>query len=188
MRSSPARDASYNRGMSVVASPLSPPGSSPVQSPAEPFGQTGVRQFVGRILAWLFLTVGLCAAAMAHRSTTFFDRAEWRGRGQMFKIVSGNAQLQLVGGAKQNPIGGDGPGWSYGGGYDNGHWGPNRAAWQTDFGQMIGFEVSWDAPGPQFDSGFRLRFQWLTIAVVFLVWPFLFVVRGLLRWVRGAPE
>lgn len=166
--------------MSVAASHL------PADLPTEPFGQAGVRQYFGRIVAWLFLTVGLCAAAMSHRSGRFSDELVWTGRGQRLEIVSAQGQLAIVGAARRNATN-EGTGWQFGGGYDR----RPRAlqeAWRTDFGDAIGLEGMIGPPNPRVDSGFFVRAKWASVAVLFLLWPLVYGVKKIVRLVRPRTD
>ena len=166
--------------MSVAASRL------PADLPNEPFGQAGVRQFAGRILAWLCLTLGLCAAAMSHRSGRFSDELVWSGRGQRLEIVSAGGQLAVVGAGRQNATS-EGSGWQFGGGYDRR---PRvlRQSWRTDIGDTLGFEAIVGPPNPTADSGFYVRAQWASVAVLFLLWPLVYGVLKIVRLVRPRAD
>lgn len=151
-------------------------------APYEPFGQTGVRQYAGRLLAWLCITISLCAAAMAQRSSGFFDELRWSGQGQGIRLVSAGGTASLFGGATQRR--GSDTGWKYGGAYLSqiGYFGRQRpwnADWSTDWSRTVGFEVRSLPPMRDFDSGFFVRVKWSTIAALFMVQPVVYV---LLRW------
>jgi hypothetical protein len=167
--------------MSVAAS------HSPADLPPEPFGQAGIRQYAGRILAWLFLTVGLCAAAMGHRSGRFEDVVEWSGRGQWLSIRSTGGRLTVLAAGKQGETG-EGHGWSFGGRYNRRPDGWARRPWRTTLGDVAGIEAVVGPPDSNFDSGFYFRASWPSLAVLFLVWPLVYGVRAIVRRVRPPAD
>ena len=156
--------------------------ASHTEIPAEPFGQTGIRQYAGRIMAWLFLTVGLCAAAMNHRSSRFYDDMAWSGRGQKLEIRSSGGQLAVIGSGRQGATG-EGNGWTFGGGYDRSNRDP-QSRWRTEVGRLIGVEAFVGPPRQNDDSGFYFRASWNSIAALFLIWPLVYGVRKIVRAVR----
>ncbi|MDB5324723.1 MAG: hypothetical protein JWM57_292 [Phycisphaerales bacterium] len=152
--------------------------------PYEPFGQTGVRQYMGRMLAWVFVTCSLCAAAMAQRSSGFLDEARWGGQGQMLRVVSANSQLAVFGGTTSAK--GHETGWKYGGAYlgQIGRYGRPRP-WASSLNESLGMEVSLTPPMREMDAGFLLRMKWTSMAALFMVQPLVYV---LMRWRRRRAE
>lgn len=148
--------------------------------PVEPFGQAGVRQFAGRIVAWAMLTVGLSAAAMAYRSGGYVDALEWKGQGQSMRIISGNGQIALIG-VTSARIGNGDTGWSYRGGYGGRRWGANRGPWKTSVGETVGIEGRLSPPSPEYTGGFWLRLKWPTVAALFMLQPLVYVLIRIVR-------
>jgi hypothetical protein len=163
--------------------------------PSEPFGQAGVRQYIGRILAWIFFTMALAAAAMAQRSGAFqegngyYDEVQWRAKGHGLGVVSIYGQVALFGGTTVNPS--SDSGWRFRGGYVRDYsmragrrWGMANSSmvpWETDTGRMLGAEWQSRAPGREFSEGFLLRFKWMTLAVLFMLQPLVYVLMQLRR-------
>lgn len=152
--------------------------------PYEPFGQTGIRQYLGRLMAWFFVTVSLCAAAMAQRSSGFLDEARWGGQGQIVRIMSANSQLAVFGGTTAQKV--NETGWKYGGAYlgQIGRYGRARP-WASALNESLGFEISLKPPLREMDAGFLLRMKWTTMAALFIVQPLVYV---LMRWRRRRAE
>lgn len=151
---------------------------TPEPAPAEPFGQTGVLQYAGRLLAWGFLCVGLCAAAMTHRSLSFGDIYEWNGAGQTIWVVSSKGQLSLMT-ASNNRTQADGK-WMAGSGYGRGQR-LHSMPWQSSLGETVGVETRNDIPRRDAANGFWLRIKWPTIAVLFLIQPLFYFVTRIVR-------
>lgn len=163
--------------------------------PKEPFGQAGVRQYIGRILAWVMLTLCLASAAMAQRSGAFqtgygyYDEIQWRSKGQGLGAISAAGQISLFAGSTVNTT--NESGWRTRGGYMRDF--PNRGgrrfgiqggpmlAWQTDLGRLVGFEVQTRIPNREFSQGFLFRFKWLTLAALFMLQPLVYVLLQLRR-------
>ena len=157
----------------------------PQELPTEPFGQAGVRQYAGRLLAWVFITIALSAFAMGHRSNRYSDAVDWRGQGQMLKVISGSGQLLIEGGGSEQ-IKGEG-GWSYRGGYGGRRL--SRMLWESSIGQTIGFEARMEPPSRDLDKGFWVRLNWSTLGALAMIQPTVFVLRRLVdRLRRAAPE
>lgn len=143
--------------------------------PAEPFGQAGVRKYFGRILLWVFLTIGLSAAALAHRSQSYSDWAKWVGHSQTMRVSSSSGQLSII---AMPELRGDRPdsGWSFGG--NVGRRGlQTYQGWQSDLNELLGFEYQSPVPGRYGGDGVWLRVKWSTLAVLFLIQPLVYVVR-----------
>ena len=153
--------------------------------PPEPFGQTGVRQYFGRMVAWACVTVGLCAAAMSHRSLGFADAVEWKGGGQVLQIISGNGQIAVAAAADPKLTGESG--WSYRGSYGGNRW-ANRGPWKSAVGQVIGIEGRLSSPTKELAKGFWLRLRWPVVATLFMVQPVVYVARRLIARRRKAIE
>ena len=142
----------------------------------EAFGQTGVRQYFGRMISWLCITISLCAGAMWYRSLSFVDKAEWRGQGQTLVVRSIYGRLHLS--AAGYPAGGGkGSGWSYSGGYFQRRWVEDR--WAPSIWKTVGIQLSRDddAISRGATSSALIRVKWYLVAIVFGAFP---IVRWLL--------
>ncbi|MGC4030721.1 MAG: hypothetical protein QM754_03080 [Tepidisphaeraceae bacterium] len=149
----------------------------PEPASAEPFGQTGVLQYAGRLLAWGFLCVGLCAAAMTHRSLSFGDFYDWNGAGKTLRVISSNGQISVMSMPNNRP---QASGWSSNSGYGRGRR-INSIPWQSSIGETLGVEARSDLPWRDADSGFWLRIKWPTIAVLFLIQPMFYFLTRIVR-------
>ncbi|HEX8324727.1 MAG TPA: hypothetical protein VF595_12540 [Tepidisphaeraceae bacterium] len=153
----------------------------PQADPGEPFGQAGVRQYAGRLLAWVCVTIALSAAAMAHRSSGFADLLQWKGAGQRLFIASGNSQLVIDYAVSAN-LGSSDTGWDYSGGYRGRRWRPlNTGPWQSSLGETAGIEGSLSPSSAELQKGAWLRLRWVTVAALFTIQPLVYGLRRLLR-------
>ena len=165
--------------MSATATSLP---SQPI--PFEPFGQAGVRQYMGRALAWLCITVSLSAAAMTQRSSNFFDNLQWIGQGEALQIVSVGGTLSLYGGPTRQKS--TNTGWKYGGAYMGqigryARFKPWNRGWSSEMSGLVGIEARALAADRDFDSGVFFRIKWPTLAALFMVQPLGYVLIRLRR-------
>jgi len=153
------------------------------QQPPEPFGQTGVRQYMGKLFTWVCITLALCAMAMWYRSLSFADRADWRGKDQIVSVRSIYGRLQFS--ASFFPPGaGQGAGWGYRGGYFR----TVQDRWEPSLWKTVGFEVGTGAYETGATGGMWLRAKWYFIAAVFMILPALRGLLGLRRRLREDIE
>jgi hypothetical protein len=61
----------------------------------EPFGQTGIRQYVGRLATIVCLAIAMVAGFMWYRSTSVFDGFEWRSPNELLRIASVTGRLKI---------------------------------------------------------------------------------------------
>lgn len=159
---------------STTTPPSSEPtkNASPGQDLPEPFGQTGVRQYMGRMFTWVCITAALCALAMWYRSLAYYDSAEWNAQGQTFAISSAFGRMQLR--AESVSDNGNREGWGYRGGYFR----RTSDAWQPSIWKTIGIEFGTSTIRRDATSTIWLRAKWYFVAGVFALLPFL-------RWLLG---
>ena len=178
--------------LSFVTSPPGQPATSPApgnRKPSwatddvgpDPFGQAGVRQYIGKWLAWLCVLAAIITSAMWYRSSFFFDTFEWRGKGQTMRIISAQSQLLIDYSVDdQKRLGLGGSGWSYRGGYTMHR--NLRDNWQESPLKTLGFEFQSEPLKRSAASGFWLRAKWQFIVIVMILVP---TARGIyLIWCR----
>ncbi len=146
----------------------------------EPFGQAGIRQYVGRVLLWFLITCLICSCGMWYRSLSYSDRIDWRGDGDMATISTIAGRIWL---AYNNYDGNrvNNSGWSYSGG----EFDPSRIEdrWKNSVYKVIGIELSLTPEnigrGPRAVSGMWIRIKWYFVTGVF---GFLLLLHLLLTW------
>jgi len=150
----------------------------------DPFGQAGVRQHIGKWLAWLCVLAAIVTAAMWYRSSFFYDSFEWRGGGQAMRILSSQSRLQIefsVLDEKRLGLGGNG--WTYRGGYTTHR--VLRDYWEESALKTLGVEFKAEPLQRSATSGFWLRAKWQFIVISMILVP---TIRGLLLIWRRRRE
>lgn len=168
--------------MSLSSTTSHPPSATPPaklapsdhHEPTEPFGQTGVRQYFGRMLTWVCIAICICSLGMWYRSQSFFDSLTWGSQGQTYAISSAFGRLQLrAETASTRRMG-------YSGGYLQRR---TRDAWEPSIWKSIGIELGHTPIDPRSTRSTWLRIKWYWVAVVFGVLP---ILRWLFVWRRQA--
>jgi hypothetical protein len=147
----------------------------------EPFGQTGVRQYVGQLLSVFFVFVAIIAALMWYRSTQAFDRFEWRSPTEQIAIDSVMGRLRLEFTTFDERRSGNYTGWTYRQPRPRGL----RDGWEPSLFKLIGIEVRRNdslANG----NGYWIRIKWYLIIVAALLHPLVRVILYFRR--RERPE
>jgi hypothetical protein len=177
------------RSLAVVepaSPPISPPNAGPPAepdetSPAEPFGQAGVRQYVVPILHWVCVVLFAVSVTMWWRSGQIVDELSLRRLNQTVEIRSGIGQLSLRTELFQARRYGNNP-WTY---RSLPVGGRTRDRWEDGMWKRIGVQLTPGAEGGSAHAGFLLRVKWYFATTLCALLP---VTRGVLRlWRRRRP-
>lgn len=146
----------------------------------DPFGQAGVRQYIGKALAWLCLLGAIVAAAMWYRSSFYSDWAEWRGEGQIMHVRSVMSRLMIDFSTYAQRQNGQ-EGWIYRGRYTNNV----RDGWSKSIWKTIGIEARPYPLDGAATGGFWLRVNWSFICASLAAVP---LIRGMVLVLRQWRE
>ncbi len=152
----------------------------PVHHDAEPFGQSGVRQYLGRAVAWICIAGMVCACGMWYRSTQWLDSVEWRGGNEELRISSIAGRLRISGATFENRMNNN-SGWLY----RRRPFRMARDAWPDSIYKTIGIEFGSEIVSAGRTGGFWVRIKWYFVAGVFAVVP---AIQLLLWWRRSREE
>jgi hypothetical protein len=146
----------------------------------EPFGQQGVLRRVPRILALASMVLCLLSCVMWYRSQTVADVLSRPAENAMTTIRSSYGRILIVHGFdKTKPVGMT-TGWRR----DRSDLQPLlRDPWQSSFWKnYVGAEMRFETLfNRQNWDGFWVRIRWSTIAVLFLIFPSIYVVASRIR-------
>jgi hypothetical protein len=151
---------------------------APPYTPAadEAFGQSGVRQHLGRAINWACVTLLLISLAMWARSVTRSDEFAYRSFARAFTVQSVQGRMLISSATYPSRQFGN-TGWMYR---------PRsvsprmRDRWPPSIYKTIGFEMRLSPLNASAASGFWLQVKWYFLAVVFAVVPAVRLVQGLL--------
>lgn len=128
--------------------------------PAEPFGQTGVRQYLGVLINGFLITGLIITCLLWYQSYQSYARFEWRKGAEELRITSVYGRIRIDGMRYAHTIHPDG-GWSF----RTGRVRQPRDGWKESLWKWIGIELSWT---PEFSAseGFWLRIKWSFLAML----------------------
>lgn len=151
----------------------------PEPDTGEPFGQTGVRQYIGPILHWVCVVCFAVSLTMWYRSSTTGDILELRQRNQIISVLSVDGHLRIHASFFESRRYGASGGW----GYDSAPVGRRRVrdTWNNSILERIGVQLSLSPLSPDAQAGFWLRVKWYFAAAASAVLP---LWRCVLRWRR----
>ncbi len=156
-----------------------------VSNPAvnEPFGQQGVLRRMPKILALASMVMCLLSCLMWYRSQTIADVLSRPAENAMTTIRSSYGRILIVHGFDKTKPTGMTAGWRR----DRSDLQPLlRDPWRSSFWKdYLGAEMRFETLFNRQDwDGFWIRIRWNTIAVMFLVFPTLYVIVSRLRRLR----
>jgi hypothetical protein len=146
---------------------------------SEPFGQEGVRQHIGVVVNAVCITCILLACVMWYRSTTYYDRLEWRGGAQELRITSVQGRIRIDGASFGERVNNNG-GWIFRSGLTR----RTRDGWADSGWKIVGIEISL-TPDGRAPSGFWIRIKWYFIVFACSIIPLVSLV---IQWRRNREE
>ncbi|MBC7784881.1 MAG: hypothetical protein H7144_13670 [Burkholderiales bacterium] len=160
---------------------VSSPPTAPVV-PAEPFGQTGVRQYLARVVTWLCIAGFVCACGMWYRSLQFADRLDWREGKSGISIASVAGRIKVATSTYRTDSSRSSTnGWDYRGQ----HFSNVEDRWKPSIMKTVGIEIGFTPEERRAVSGAWLRVKWYFIVALFAFVP---AVQLLIRWRRLRKE
>lgn len=167
--------------LSDIHSGFSPRADDPRREPdPEPFGQRGVRQYVGVVVHWLCIVSIAVALTFWYRSVQVFDRLEWRGTDANLRISSRAGRIEV----ETNTFlsrGGRAIGWIYKGGTIR----RGFDAWPPSVLKTVGIEFTRGPTRPDAIGGSMFRVKWYFVIAVLAIVP---LSRGAIRRARHRRE
>jgi hypothetical protein len=176
-------------GTPAIATPAAPPANDvvPARPPPEPFGQTGIRQYILPTLATIFFTLACSAAIMWVRSRSTADIFARRDGAVTWSVRSLYSRIVITRIDLNDPETDDVPGIPLGGG------GWQYVSFEFPDGLPDGWEQSWRktlgvewrpeslARHPSIVGGWWMRIQWRTVTLVAMTPPIVIAVLHDLR-------